>query len=185
MLERAIVTANAVLSINRTLPARYDMASLEAHNLEIELSAFLRLLGTRDAYRRVYQMRAEPVPVLELLWQHPEVPRSVLRCLSRCAELLGKSASSRSLGAGRALSALENLCGLIKRIDWHHYIAVDPEESEVLATISGNKTPTQSLAVFLGNLLSRTTSIHNLISDGFLSHQAHINQPMQEELRGL
>ncbi len=190
MLERAIVTANAVLSINRTLPAHYDMASLEAHNLEIELSAFLRLLGTRDAYRRVYQMRAEPIPVLELLWQHPEVPRSVVRCLSRCAELLGKSASSRSLGAGRALSALENLCALIKRIDWHHYIqsggqGSDAAEHAGIARASGDRLPGQSLAVFLGNLLSRTHSIHNLISDGFLSHQAHIAQPLQEELRGL
>lgn len=190
MLERAVVTANAVLSINRSLPARYDMASLEAHNLEIELSAFLRLLGTRDAYRRVYQMRAEPVPVLELLWQHPEVPRSVLRCLSRCAELLGKSASSRSLGAGRALAALENLCDLIKRIEWHHYIesggevADATENAERLRGLEG-KSPSQSLTLFLRNLLSRTHSIHHLISDGFLSHQAHITQPMQEELRGL
>ncbi len=66
---------------------------------EIQLSAFLRLLGTRDAYRRVYQMRAEPGPVIELLFQHPEGPRSVLRCLTGCAELLRKSAAPGQAGA--------------------------------------------------------------------------------------
>ena len=161
MLERAIVTANAVLSINRTLPARYNASSIEAHNLEIELSAFLRLLGTRDAYRRVYQMRAEPVPVLKLLWQHPEVPRSVLRCLTRCAELLSKSASSRSLGAGQALAAVEGLCAEIERIEWHEYIETiaeltDATEHATRPSAADPVLPGRDLAAFLGELLSRT-----------------------------
>jgi uncharacterized alpha-E superfamily protein len=81
MIERAIITANSVLSVS-------DALTREARATEIELSAFLRLLGTRDAYRRVFQMRAEPIPVLELLWQHSQAPRSVLRCLQRCLHLL-------------------------------------------------------------------------------------------------
>lgn len=189
MLERAIVTGNAVLSINRTLPEFYDITSIEAHNLEIELSALLRLLGTRDAYRRVYQMRAEPVPVLELLWQHPEVPRSVLRSLVRCEELLSKSASSNSLGAAKALNALTELCSLIKRTDWSLYIRT-AEQGEGTGigrpgrAWSDFKPPEVDLAACLENLLARVTRIHDLISDGFLSHQAHISQPIQKQFRG-
>ncbi len=187
MLERAIVTGNAVLSIDRILPARFDVNSIEAHHLEIELSAFLRLLGTRDAYRRVYQMRAEPVPVMELLWQHPEVPRSVLRCLARCVELLSKSASSRSLGAGQALEALEALCDRIRQIDWNDYIEyidTDPDAPGAGAVSHSRRQPKRELTVFLGDLLSRTHSIHGLISDGFLNHQAHIAQSLAPKAKG-
>src|SRR5581483_2156767 len=83
MLERAVITTNSVLSISKS----FTQAS------EIELSAFLRLLGTRDAFRRVYQMRAEPVAMLEFLWQNEHAPRSVMRCLMRCSALLRESTS--------------------------------------------------------------------------------------------
>jgi uncharacterized alpha-E superfamily protein len=79
--ERAVITAYAVSSIGKTL-ADESAAS------EIPLSAFLRLLGTRDAYRRVFQMRAAPAEVLEILWQHPEAPRSVARCLMEARRFL-------------------------------------------------------------------------------------------------
>ena len=74
-LERAIITANAPIACAKAFTGPADRPARLGHHTEIELSAFLRLLGTRDAYRRVYQMRAEPLPVLKLLFQNPEAPR--------------------------------------------------------------------------------------------------------------
>ncbi len=92
LLERAIITSHAVLSISRSL-VRPPLAT------EIQLSAFLRLLGTRDAYRRVYQMRAEPGPVIEIALPAPGKPafRAALP-----DGLHGAAAKIRRAGSDRA-----------------------------------------------------------------------------------
>ena len=61
------------------------------HEEEIRLSAFLRLLNSRDTYRRVYQMRIDAEPMLDLLWKNPMAPRSVTRCLMACADRLHRT----------------------------------------------------------------------------------------------
>ena len=73
-LERAIITGNAVCSIMRPMPRRNAPSE---HEAEIRLSAFLRLINSRDVYRRVYQLRIEAGPMLDLLWKNPVAPRSV------------------------------------------------------------------------------------------------------------
>ena len=90
-VERAITTANATRSVTQSIVRRLE----SLHSIEIELSAFLRLLGSRDAYRRIYQTRAEPPQVLEFLWQNAEMPRSVTYSLRRCAEILQASLPQR------------------------------------------------------------------------------------------
>jgi hypothetical protein len=119
-LERAIITANAPLACVKAFTGSPEPSARVGHQTEIELSAFLRLLGTRDAYRRVYQMRAEPLPVLKLLFQNPEAPRSVLHSLTNCAALL--RATSLDIGSSaamqRPLAAVEAFCERLQRIDW-------------------------------------------------------------------
>ena len=174
LLERAILTSNAVLSISRSL-VRPPLAT------EIQLSAFLRLLGTRDAYRRVYQMRAEAAPVIEILFQHPESPRSVLRCMTGCAELLRKSAAPDQSGAKTALNGIESLIHQIKRIDWNEQLRLSVE----MAAASEKKTrPLDGIEKALAHLSSGILGIHHLISDGFLSHQAFIAEAVQPMLLG-
>jgi uncharacterized circularly permuted ATP-grasp superfamily protein/uncharacterized alpha-E superfamily protein len=174
MLERAIITAHAVLSSSRSM-VRPPLAT------EIQLSAFLRLLGTRDAYRRVYQMRAEPVPIIELLFQHPESPRSVLRCLTVCAELLRKSAAPDQPGATTAVNGIESLIHQIKRIDWREQMLISVEN---LALGDRKGAPFQGVENILAHLSEATLKIHHLISDGFLSHQAFIAESIQPMLLG-
>jgi uncharacterized circularly permuted ATP-grasp superfamily protein/uncharacterized alpha-E superfamily protein len=173
LLERAIITSNAVLSISRSL-IRPPLAT------EIQLSAFLRLLGTRDAYRRIYQMRAEPGPIVELLFQHPESPRSVLRCLSGCAERLRKSAAPGQPGAAIALNGLESLIHQIRRIDFNEQLRIS------LQPLPGEKKPRPiaGIETLLPHLTECTLRIHDLISDGFLSHQAFIAESVQPMLLG-
>jgi uncharacterized circularly permuted ATP-grasp superfamily protein/uncharacterized alpha-E superfamily protein len=174
LLERAVITSHAVVSISRSL-VRPPLAT------EIQLSAFLRLLGTRDAYRRVYQMRAEPGPVIELLFQHPEGPRSVLRCLTGCAERLRKSAAPGQAGAATTLNGIESLIHQIKRIDWNEQLRLSLETAA-----AGEKKgrPTEGIEALLAHLSACTLGIHHLISDGFLSHQAFIAESAQPMLLG-
>jgi uncharacterized alpha-E superfamily protein len=175
VIERAVITANSVVSISKSIASSTVAESEAARSSEIELSAFLRLLGTRDAYRRVYQMRAEPIPVLEILWQNSQAPRSVLRCLERCARQLQESSPSATPGTLSALAAIEELIQKIKRIDWTHYISSEED------AVRGKKN---ELVPVLQELLNGTLEIHHLISDAFLSHQAQISQTAQPLLSG-
>ncbi len=126
-LERAIITANAPIACAKAFTGPADRPSRLGHHTEIELSAFLRLLGTRDAYRRVYQMRAEPLPVLKLLFQNPEAPRSVLHSLSNCAGLLRQTHSAGNTedhapeAMKRPLDAIEAFCERLRRTNWSIY----------------------------------------------------------------
>jgi uncharacterized circularly permuted ATP-grasp superfamily protein/uncharacterized alpha-E superfamily protein len=174
LLERAIITSHAVLSISRSL-IRPPLAT------EIQLSAFLRLLGTRDAYRRVYQMRAEPVPIIELLFQHPESPRSVLRCLTDSAELLRKSASADQPGASSALNGIQSLIHHINRIDWGEQMRIS---LDMVARGEQKPRGLEGIERLLAHLAECTLRIHHLISDGFLSHQAFIAESVQPMLIG-
>lgn len=178
MLERAIITSNSVISIAGSL-------TREAQATEIELSAFLRLLGTRDAYRRVFQMRAEPIPVLELLWQHSQAPRSVLRCLQQCLDLLRDSASPESAGTEKALHGIEALIHKIKRIDWSDFLRAPADEDTPPTLITTSSARPDALEPLMIDLLNSTQDVHQLISDSFLSHQAYIAQTVQPYLQGL
>ena len=181
MLERAIITANSVLSISKSFEGIGQTPG--AHAVEIELSAFLRLLGTRDAYRRIYQMRAEPIRVLEMLWQNSEAPRSVMRCLLKCTSLLRESSPAESAGLARTLAAIEELVHKIKRLDWQDFVLRTVEEDAPRPEVDP-AAPSGSLTPLLTNLLGAITDLHHVISDGFLSHQAYITGEVQTVLKG-
>ncbi|MDP9291728.1 MAG: circularly permuted type 2 ATP-grasp protein, partial [Verrucomicrobiota bacterium] len=180
MLERAIITANSLRAIHSAfVPPR---GAQLGPSTEIELSAFLRLLGTRDAYRRVYQMRAEPVAVLEFLWQNPEAPRSIFRCMSRCESLLRESLPADTLGGSLALEAIDRLLQKIKRIDWKLFVDPVPEEESVI--IPTKPQAPHALEPLLTELLNMTLESHHLIADGFLNHQTYISHASQPRLAG-
>jgi uncharacterized alpha-E superfamily protein len=183
MLERAIITANSLVSVSSALVNASSSAN--SHGTEIELSAFLRLLGTRDAYRRIYQMRAEPIAVLELLCQNPQVPRSLVRCLQKCAALLRESIVPASLGGSPAPAGIDALVLQIQRIDWRAFLHATAEDDQPAST-SSDTAPAdgKELAPQLGELLGGTLEIHNLIADSFLNHQARIAAVSQPMLRG-
>ena len=186
MIERAVITANSVVSIAGALAPLPVGREVAAQASEIELSAFLRLLGSRDAYRRIYQMRAEPRNVLELLWQHPEVPRSVLRCLARCGALLRESTAQEITSAATAVAGVEDLIHRLKRIDWTDYVRHTQDEDRVE---EGREEPRPArphdLEPLLQHLLEATAGMHSHIADTFLNHQARIAQVSQPVLQGL
>jgi uncharacterized alpha-E superfamily protein len=179
MLERSVITANSVSAVRDAWQPDGD--GRDNHTTEIELSAFLRLLGCRDAYRRIYQMRAEPAAVLELLWQHPEVPRSVAFCMRRCRILLSQSIGDANETSASA--ALDELLREIQRVDWGIFVRLPLDEDRVGAAVA---TPALQVprdpAPVLRRLLDLTHGIHFHLSDCFLNHQAHIAQLSQPTL---
>ena len=211
-LERAIITANAPIACAKAFTGPADRPARLGHHTEIELSAFLRLLGTRDAYRRVYQMRAEPLPVLKLLFQNPEAPRSVLHSLSNCAGLLRQTNSAGDVNQTpeamqRPLDAIEAFCNRLRRTNWAMYfehpepVLEDfPPTPEIdtpwvpvsstgplasAATLAGGQPHGQALLALLGELLRDTMNLHNVIADVFLNHQAQLSTPQQPYLKGI
>ena len=167
-LERAIDTANAT----RTIVSSLSQGVRGSHPLETKLSAFLRLLGSRDAYRRIYQTRSEPAPVLEFLWQNREFPRSVTHCLQRCTELLNASLPVNSPSAESALSFLHDLLRRIRRLDWYLFFGNgNAEEAETLI-LEGKE-----LLAVVKALCAATQDVHDVISDNFLNHQNIISDP--------
>jgi uncharacterized circularly permuted ATP-grasp superfamily protein/uncharacterized alpha-E superfamily protein len=165
-VERAITTANATRSITQSIVRRLE----SLHSIEIELSVFLRLLGSRDAYRRIYQTRAEPPQVLEFLWQNAEMPRSVKYSLRRCAEILNASLPGSSQAAQKAQSFLEELLRTIRRLDWYNFFMSQDETNIRLLR-------REDLLLLLDELLSQTLELHHVITDNFLSHQSIISDP--------
>lgn len=170
--ERAVVTANAGLTIFKSIAQRMEkLSELPEHAIEIELSAFLRLLGSRDAYRRVYQMRAEPVPVLQLLYDHPEMPRSVQRCLGRCARLLGTK-DDGSPGLVRTHEALEGVMQLVSGAGWPSYLLPAGEaKGEAWEGVQLDPARIGDLIGVLSDINEQTCAIHDVITDGFINHQ--------------
>ncbi len=169
MLERASITAHSVFAVQNALSDPLERSPGFDHATEIELSAFLRLLGTRDAYRRVYQMRAQPLHVLEILWQNPEAPRSVMYCLGICADILREPAVRSARGTGRVQEHIAMMLDVLRRVHWQDHLG---------AAAGGGQ-----LEDLLSNLYALVRQLHEVVSDNFLNHQAFIPNPDQGVLQ--
>ena len=165
--ERAAVTGNAGVTVFKSLAKRAEkMGGVDNHPVEIELSAFLRMLASRDAYHRIYQMRAEPVPVLRMLYDNDEVPRSVRKCLVECARFIG---GSESPGGARVSGAIAAVTRLIDEAGWEKFFPAPVRE---VAEASGlDAGLLEKLVTLLESINDRTHEIHDVVTDGFINHQ--------------
>jgi uncharacterized circularly permuted ATP-grasp superfamily protein/uncharacterized alpha-E superfamily protein len=176
-VERAVISANALATMTRSLLGSAGRNG--EHSREIQLSAFLRLLNSRDVYRRVYQMRIEPGAVLQMLCQNLMVPRSINRCITQCRELLELSQVESAPGLHRTFSGIDELRDVLTHTDWDKLAEHEIE--------SGTPIPASrsELVKHIDDLLARTQSIHHLVADGFLNHQIHMRPADQPMLIGL
>src|SRR5690606_14948299 len=71
-----------------------------------ELSALLRMLGSQDAYRRLFRTRSQPLFVAQLFLQQPHAPRSILHNLRHIAASLTAIRNTSQASPGEAVSAL-------------------------------------------------------------------------------
>ena len=142
------------------------MGGVENHPLEIELSAFLRMLASRDAYHRIYQMRAEPVPVLRMLYDNDEVPRSMRKCLVECARFIG---GSESPGGARVSGAIAAVTRLIDEAGWEKFFPAPVREVAEGPGLDAGLL--EKLVTLLESINDRTHEIHDVVTDGFINHQ--------------
>ncbi len=150
MVERAAVTSNATLALAASLKTR---AAADPHVVEARLSGFLRLMGCRDLYRRLYQARIESGLLFEMLWRREDVPHSICFSLSTVLSFLERMDSQV---ACRAVDAVRFTRMCVLETPWAEEF-VRPERH--LDT--------------LRPLQNRLLALHTVLSDDLLSHTDH------------
>ncbi|WP_404423966.1 circularly permuted type 2 ATP-grasp protein [Nibricoccus sp. IMCC34717] len=177
-LERAIMTCSAlrhVLVFFAEEHSRSNGRSLQRENPE--LSALLRMLGSQDAYRRMFQSRTLPHLVGRLFLREASAPRSLYHNLLQIRDALRNISdhigdASPCGGAQEAEALLVLLNSLT--LDAHFFASVDRTSAAPYG---------ENLEALLQVLLDRLLGLHPLVSDQFFSHQARLSgQPTQETL---
>ncbi len=131
-----------------------------------ELSALLRMLGSQDAYRRLYQMRSQPRLVAQLFIQQPDAPRSIFHNLHQIKTSLRAIRHDVSAeGEDPTTAAVADTLQFIASVPLARHFGEDPE----LLGTEGRK-----LSDTLADLLDRLYALHPVLSDHYFSHQARI-----------
>lgn len=171
-LERAIMTCSALRHVLGKLDEAHSAASATSRNRTgdtPELSALLRMLGSQDAYRRLYQTRSEPRLVAGLFLQQPDAPRSLFYNLHRIKTSLRAVATDTPGDHDEA--AVEAVAEILR------FLAALPVEDRfgLPARAPGTEPvkPTR-LGDLLANLLQRLYGLYPLLSDHYFSHQARV-----------
>ncbi|MDX2186063.1 MAG: circularly permuted type 2 ATP-grasp protein [Opitutaceae bacterium] len=163
-LERAIMTCSALRHVLVFLAEENARSEGLAFQRESpELSALLRMLGSQDAYRRVFQSRTLPHLVGRLFLQEPSAPRSLYHNLRQIQASLREISADTPDSDPSAANEIESLLGFLDSLtlDAHFFSGTDSSGSESLDTL-------------LQGLLDRLYALHPLISDHFFSHQARL-----------
>jgi uncharacterized circularly permuted ATP-grasp superfamily protein/uncharacterized alpha-E superfamily protein len=158
-LERAIMTCSALrhvlISTTGAEPAQ------QAPRDNPELSALLRMLGSQDAYRRLYQARSRPRLVADFFLRQPAAPRSLFHNLSRIEDAL-RTIDMVPDEAAPVSAAIAGLLGRLRTLDPARDFSAEPGAAK-------------SLGEFLSMFLKDLGSFHPLLSDHYFSHQARVS----------
>ena len=137
-----------------------------------ELSALLRMLGSQDAYRRLYRMRSQPRFVAELLLQQSRAPRSILYNLERISKSLDEIEQTADDDAAATVG--DFAVGIISQLK---ALRLDQHFSREARSVG------QPLEAELDRLSEHFIAMHDLLSDHYFSHQARLDPGnLQSEL---
>jgi uncharacterized circularly permuted ATP-grasp superfamily protein/uncharacterized alpha-E superfamily protein len=169
-LERAIMTCSALRYVLGAIDEEIRAGTPAIRQRENpELSALLRMLGSQDAYRRIYQTRTRPRFVAALFLQQPDAPRSIFQNLRQIKDSLLAIHSELPIEEETGAQAVGDLLHFLENLELgRHFDGTDAE------------IPTRNLEEMLSELLSRLYALHPLLSDHYFSHQARL--PAQSEL---
>jgi uncharacterized circularly permuted ATP-grasp superfamily protein/uncharacterized alpha-E superfamily protein len=169
-LERAIMTCSALRHVLGAIDEEMRATAPAAPQRESpELSALLRMLGSQDAYRRIYQTRTRPRFVAALFLQQPDAPRSLHQNLHQIRQSLCAIQHELPSQDGAGVDAVDALLRSLESVSLEkHFETPDPA------------MPSQNLDAMLSELLEQLSALHPLLSDHYFSHQARI--PAQAEL---
>ncbi len=171
-LERATMTCSALRHIlgsheAAAVAAKETVAStMVPYRDNPELSALLRMLGSQDAYRRLYQMRSQPRFVAELFLQQPDAPRSIFHNLHQIkTSLRAIRKDVGEQGDDPPILAVAETLHLIASVPLTRHFNED-------AVFDGEEAA--RLSDTLADLLNRLYALHPVLSDHYFSHQARI-----------
>ena len=170
-LERATMTCSALRHILGALDTAASAkesttSAMVPHRDNPELSALLRMLGSQDAYRRLYQMRSQPRLVAQLFIQQPDAPRSIFHNLHQIKISLRAIRHDVSEhGDDPTTEAVSDTLQFITSVPLARHFGDEPGQ----LGIEGPK-----LSDTLADLLDRLYALHPVLSDHYFSHQARI-----------
>ena len=165
-LERATMTCGALRHILAALDTDADDEPTQFPRDTPELSALLRMLGSQDAYRRLFQTRSEPRLVAALFLQRVEAPRSVFHNLSEIkAGLRAIRLDTDEPDDDPATKALNETLEFLTSLKLGRHFGAEPGEN-------GESVP--KLSDLLTQLVERVQALHPLLSDHYFSHQARL-----------
>jgi uncharacterized alpha-E superfamily protein len=134
-----------------------------------ELSALLRMLGSQDAYRRLYQTRSQPRFVAELLLQQTEAPRSIAHALaSMQRSLTAIRAETRDNDDEPTAQVLHRTANFVRDLRLDHAFGVDPLAHQ------------STLGEMLAELLELLFSVQPALSDQYFNHQARLAVDLEQ-----
>lgn len=170
LLERAIMTCSALRHVLGAHAVVSRAPRSGDYRDNPELSALLRMLGSQDAYRRLYQSRSRPRYVAEFFLQQPHAPHGIFHLVHEIKRSLSavrqeeeeKAATPAASGGPEApeQAAQQLLLFLLQ---------LEPERH-----FSGGSRGSRSLGESLAELLERLHSLYPTFSDHHFSHQARI-----------
>lgn len=177
-LERAAFTAATLIHVlpeTTNEPDHRTSPRAIPYRDNPELSALLRMLGSQDAYRRLFRTRSQPRLVAQLLLQQEDAPRSILHNLREMEQ--GLSAIHRFTGETGQIPPIEAVKAGIATLE---HLDLDPYFEPSLRR-SKNKTPLDEV---LDSIAAQLDDLHESFGDYYFSHQARIKpDDTQSELK--
>ncbi len=177
-LERAHVTASTLRHVLVAAAEHANRDQADERHLHFrdnpELSALLRMLGSQDAYRRLFRTRSQPLFVAKLFLQQPQAPRSILHNLSQihAALFLIRNGTDQN-EESPAEVLLEQTLSELEDLDLGRHFSSDDRDTPA---------PRTDLRQVIDTLIERLIAFDQLLSDRYFSHQARIgaNDPQIE-----
>lgn len=172
-LERATMTCSALRHILSALEREASEHPSVADHDSPELSALVRMLGSQDAYRRIFQAPSVPPLVAELFLQQPAAPRSIRHNVQQIAgslDALQQDAAMPEELTGNAVRAhVEDLLTFLGGLSFDATRAASVAGQPGADTGEGGPLEQQ-----LSILLQQLYLLHTRLSDHYFSHQGRL-----------
>jgi uncharacterized circularly permuted ATP-grasp superfamily protein/uncharacterized alpha-E superfamily protein len=171
LLERAIMTCSALRHVLGAHDKPAGTKPTDHFRNNPELSALLRMLGSQDAYRRLYQTRSQPRYVAEFFLQQADAPHSLFHLVHEMKRSLVaiRHESDVTAEPGAAELAASDLILWLMALKPSRHFAGEPG--------------LPPLGERLSELLDRLYGLYPLFNDHYFSHQARLAPAAtQEEL---
>jgi uncharacterized circularly permuted ATP-grasp superfamily protein/uncharacterized alpha-E superfamily protein len=164
LLERSIITCSALRHVLGA-HARPDAARPGHYRDNPELSALLRMLGSQDAYRRLYQSRSQPRYVAEFFLQQPNAPHGLFHLVHeiRRSVIAVREEHHPDHPAGQPEQAAHDLLAYLIDLKPSRHFAGDAD--------------VPPLGKLLATLLDRLYGLYPVFNDHHFSHQARLAPP--------